>query len=120
MIHLFNVFMFVYFFVMFSILFLTLLLLGKCCFVFVFSSLFLTNTFSLLLGESEAQKPKTFRVTTFYAQKLSGRSARKLSNDKPKKRAFEIIRKIGSRLGNLDSFEIIRKIGSHLEISGQF
>ena len=26
----------------------------------------------------EAQKPKTFRVATFYAQKLSGRSARKL------------------------------------------
>ena len=26
---------------------------------------------------AEAQKPKTFRVETFYAQKLSGRSARK-------------------------------------------
>ena len=26
---------------------------------------------------AEAQKPKTFRVATFYAQKLSGRSARK-------------------------------------------
>ena len=36
----------------------------------------------------EAQKPKTFRVATFYAQKLSGRSTRTVSHDKPKKRAF--------------------------------
>ena len=27
-------------------------------------------------SEPEAQKPKTFRVASFYAQKLSGRSAR--------------------------------------------
>ena len=37
---------------------------------------------------AEAQKPKTFRVATFYAQKLSGRSARIVSHDKPKKHAF--------------------------------
>ena len=30
-------------------------------------------------SDAEAQKPKTFRVATFYAQKLSGRSARNLS-----------------------------------------
>ena len=29
-----------------------------------------------IYGSTEAQKPKTFRVATFYAQKLSGRSAR--------------------------------------------
>ena len=30
----------------------------------------------LLFGDSEAEKTKTFRVATFYTQKLSGRSAR--------------------------------------------
>ena len=31
---------------------------------------------SIQTGGSEAQNPKTFRVATFYMQKLSGRSAR--------------------------------------------
>ena len=33
-------------------------------------------TSMMMITITEAQKPKTFRVATFYAQKLSGRSAR--------------------------------------------
>ena len=54
MIHLLNVLSLFVFVVMFTSLFLILLLLGECCFVsfvFVFTSLFLTNTFSLLFGQ---------------------------------------------------------------------
>ena len=51
MIHLLKLLCLFVFVVMFTSLFMTLLLLGECCFVsfvFVFTSLFLTNTFSLL------------------------------------------------------------------------
>ena len=36
----------------------------------------------------EAQKPKTFRIATFYAQKLSDEVRETVSHDRPKKSAF--------------------------------
>ena len=36
----------------------------------------MANSLCTKISQAEAQKPKTFRVVTFYAQKLSGRSAR--------------------------------------------
>ena len=35
-----------------------------------------TDKYITIISHPEAQKPKTFRIATFYAQKLSGRSAR--------------------------------------------
>ena len=86
---------------------------------------------------TEAQKSKTFRVATFYAQKLSGRSAETVSHDKPKKRTFashdiakECVMNVLAPLA-LPPTPVIWKIrivlklfgkyiGSHLEKSGQF
>ena len=42
----------------------------------------------LTFSKAEAQKPKTFRLAAFHAQKLSRRSARNRFHDKPKNRAF--------------------------------
>ena len=77
------------------------------------------------MQRAEAQKPKTFRVATFNAQKLPDEVRETVSNDKPKKRAFashDIANEcviIVCIWKNPDTFDIIQKISGHLEKSGQ-
>ena len=48
----------------------------------------LTKAFQHVQCSPEAEKPKTFRVATFYTQKLSGRSARNRFSRQAKKARF--------------------------------